>query len=103
MGILEKSDNDEVLIDDIVSSDNKREESDNTYRLNDTSDLFSKPYFDAQEGNNICTFKKGQECFDKHKPKVYGHKVSELNDISVNNDEEKELLNEGVCKSKILT
>ncbi|GKA61767.1 hypothetical protein Tco_0761286 [Tanacetum coccineum] len=95
MGILEKSDNDEVLIDDIVSSDNKREESDNTYRLNDTSDLFSKLYFDAQEGNNICTFKKGRECFDKHKPKVYGHKVSELNDISVNNDEEQELLNEG--------
>ncbi|GJZ32825.1 hypothetical protein Tco_0578261, partial [Tanacetum coccineum] len=92
--------NDVVFMDDIVSSDDEMEESDNIHRLNDNSDLFFKPYFDAQEGNNICTFKKGCECFDKHKPKIYGRNVSELNDISVNNDEEIELLNEGVCKSK---
>ncbi|GJU56053.1 hypothetical protein Tco_1229767 [Tanacetum coccineum] len=60
------------------------------------------PYFDAQEGNNICTFKKGKECFDKHKLKVYGHIIYELNNISLNNDEVKELLNEEVCISEKL-
>ncbi|GJV52890.1 hypothetical protein Tco_1448631 [Tanacetum coccineum] len=58
-----KGGDDGVLMDDIVSSNDKREESDNTDHQNDSSD-------------------------------------HELNDISVNNDEEKELLNEGVCKSK---
>nr|GEW12974.1 hypothetical protein [Tanacetum cinerariifolium] len=80
--------------DDIVSSDDKREESDNTNHLNDNSDPFFKPYFDAQEGNNISAFEKGQECFDKHKTNIYGGNISELDDISVTDDEEIILLNE---------
>nr|GFC02485.1 hypothetical protein [Tanacetum cinerariifolium] len=51
MGIFDGDD--EVLTDDIVSSEDEREESNNTDRLNDNSDLFSKPYFDAQEGNTM--------------------------------------------------
>nr|GEU29495.1 putative reverse transcriptase domain-containing protein [Tanacetum cinerariifolium] len=70
-----KGSDDEVLMDGIVSSDDEREESDNTNQLNDNSDPFFKPYFDAQERNNICS-------------------------ISVGNDEKKELLNDGVCKSE---
>nr|GEY61010.1 hypothetical protein [Tanacetum cinerariifolium] len=61
-----KGGDNEVLMDEIVSSDDEREESDNTDRLDNNYDLFFKPYFDAQEVNNICTFKKGRECFDKH-------------------------------------
>ncbi|GJQ94600.1 hypothetical protein Tco_0005739, partial [Tanacetum coccineum] len=90
----------EVLSDEIVLSDDERQESKSTNHLHDNLDQFFKTYFNAQERNNICAFEIGQECFDKHKPKIYRHNISELNDILVSNDEEKELLNEGVCKSK---
>ncbi|GJT18812.1 hypothetical protein Tco_0877518 [Tanacetum coccineum] len=43
---------------------------------------------------------EGRECFDEHKMKIYGRNISELDDISVSNDEKKELLNEGVFKSE---
>ncbi|GKD80839.1 hypothetical protein Tco_1347678, partial [Tanacetum coccineum] len=95
-----KGGDDEVLMEDIVPSDDEWKESDNTNHLNDNSDLFFKPYLDVQEGNNICTFEKGRECFDEHKPNIYGRNVSELDDISISNDREKQLLNEGVCKSE---
>ncbi|GJX41779.1 hypothetical protein Tco_0256769 [Tanacetum coccineum] len=72
---------DEVLIDDVVSSDDEWKESNNKNHLNDNSDPFFKPYFDAQAGNNICMFEKGRECFDEHKPKIYGRNISELDDI----------------------
>ncbi|GKA69314.1 hypothetical protein Tco_0775378 [Tanacetum coccineum] len=103
---LMKGGDNEVLMGDIVSSDNEWKESDNTNHLNDNADLFFKPYLDAQEGNNICTFEKGQEGFDKHKPKTYACNIDELDDILVSNNpsylinEDEELLNEGICKSK---
>ncbi|GJX86404.1 hypothetical protein Tco_0337178 [Tanacetum coccineum] len=90
----------EVLSDDIVLSDDERQESKSTNHLHDNPNRFFKTYFNAQERNNIYAFEIGQECFDKPKLKIYGHNISELNDISVSNDEEKELLNEGVCKSE---
>ncbi|GJY10352.1 hypothetical protein Tco_0378537 [Tanacetum coccineum] len=43
---------------------------------------------------------EGRECFDEHKMKIYGRNISELDDISVSNDEKKELLNEEVFKSE---
>ncbi|GJT73051.1 hypothetical protein Tco_1032337 [Tanacetum coccineum] len=60
-----KGGDEKVLLDDIVSSDDKWKEYDNTNHLNHNFDPLFKPYFYAQEVNNICTFKKGRGCFDK--------------------------------------
>ncbi|GJW94631.1 hypothetical protein Tco_0174303 [Tanacetum coccineum] len=88
-----KGGDNEVLMDDIVSSDDEREKSNNTNHQNDNSDSFFKPYFDAQERNNISTFEKGQKYFNEHKPKIYGHNIGKLVDISISDDEEIILLN----------
>nr|GFC67712.1 hypothetical protein [Tanacetum cinerariifolium] len=56
-----KGGDEEVLIGDIISSNDEWKESDNTNYLNDNADPFFKPYLDAQEENNICTFKKGRK------------------------------------------
>ncbi|GKA07073.1 hypothetical protein Tco_0686297 [Tanacetum coccineum] len=67
-----KGGDNEVLMDDIVSSDGKREESDNTNHLNDDSGLFS---------NLILMLKKGTT-------------------FLFTDDEEIILLNEEVCKTE---
>ncbi|GKA80722.1 hypothetical protein Tco_0787414 [Tanacetum coccineum] len=93
----------EVLMDDIVSSDNEREESSNTNHPNDNADSFFKPYLDLQEENNTCTIKKGP---DEHRPKAHDCDVDKSDDIPVYNNasylfnEEDEPLNEGVYKSE---
>ncbi|GJW46142.1 hypothetical protein Tco_0077788 [Tanacetum coccineum] len=91
-----KGGDEEVLLDDIVSSDGEWKEYDNTNHLNHNSNPFFKPYFDAQEVNNVCTFKKRRGCFDKRKPKIYGHDDIRLNETSVSDDKKNELLDEGV-------
>ncbi|GJT11531.1 hypothetical protein Tco_0858573 [Tanacetum coccineum] len=48
-----KGGDEEVLLDDIVSSDGEWKEYDNTNHLNHNSNPFFKPYFDAQEVNNV--------------------------------------------------
>ncbi|GJW03925.1 putative ribonuclease H-like domain-containing protein [Tanacetum coccineum] len=74
------------------------------FRLSLTGDArkwwLDEPYFDAQEGNNICTFEKGRGCFEERKPKIYRRYDGELNKTSVSDDKKCELLNEGVCKSE---
>ncbi|GJV92145.1 hypothetical protein Tco_1539958 [Tanacetum coccineum] len=101
-----KGGDDEVLMGDIVLSDDEWKESDNTNHLNNNAGSFFNPYLDAQEGNNIYTFEKGREGFDEHKPKTYGRNIGELDDNSVSNNpsyifnKNEELLNEGMCISK---
>nr|GFC31015.1 hypothetical protein [Tanacetum cinerariifolium] len=56
-----KGGDEEVLIGDIISSNDEWKEFDNTNYLNDNADPFFKPYLDAQEEKNICMFKKGRE------------------------------------------
>nr|GEX79934.1 SGNH hydrolase-type esterase domain-containing protein [Tanacetum cinerariifolium] len=90
-----KGGDEEVLMDDVVSSDDNWEESDITNHLNDESNIFFKPYFDAQEGNNISTFEKGSGCFDEHKPKIHGRNISKLDRIMVS-DYKTEHLNDEV-------
>ncbi|GJX69939.1 hypothetical protein Tco_0307110 [Tanacetum coccineum] len=73
-----KGGDDEVLKDDIVSSDDESEESDNTNYPNSNADSFFKPYLDAQERDDTCTIGKGHECFDEHMPMTYDCDFSKL-------------------------
>nr|GEW79031.1 hypothetical protein [Tanacetum cinerariifolium] len=95
-----KGGDNEELIDDVVSSDDEWEESDNISHLNPKSNPFFKPYFDAQEGKNIYTFENGRGYLEKRKSMIYGRDVSKLDEPSVSDDRTYELLDEGVCKSK---
>ncbi|GJR10649.1 hypothetical protein Tco_0793301 [Tanacetum coccineum] len=102
MGILDGGD-DEVLMDDIVASDDEREESGNKNHPNDNANSIFKPYLDAQKENNICTIMKGH---DEHRLETRDCNVDKSDDISVRNNalhlfnEDDEALNKGVCKSK---
>nr|GEW07053.1 hypothetical protein [Tanacetum cinerariifolium] len=87
---------DEVLLDDIVSSDDEWKEYDNTNHLNHNFDPFFKPYFDAQEENNISTFEKGRGYLDERKPEIYGLDVSKMDEPSVSDDRTYALLDDGV-------
>ncbi|GJT20914.1 hypothetical protein Tco_0890851, partial [Tanacetum coccineum] len=98
-----KGGDDDVLMDEIVSSDDERKESSNINYPNDNANLFFKPYLDAQEENNICKIMKGP---DEHRQEAQEYNVDKSDDISVRNNalhlfnEDDEALNKGVCKSK---
>ncbi|GKA58489.1 hypothetical protein Tco_0757677, partial [Tanacetum coccineum] len=80
---------DEISMDDIVSSDEEWMESDNTSHINNNYDSFFKPCLDYQER---------KYCVDEDERMIYEHNISELDNISICDDEEIILLNEKVCK-----
>ncbi|GKG19534.1 hypothetical protein Tco_0376633 [Tanacetum coccineum] len=82
-------------MDAIVSSDEEWEESDYVNPPNTNTDLFCKPYLDAQEKDDICLIEK------EHHPKNHSSDVSVQNSASCFDDKKNDLINEKMCKAKI--
>nr|GEZ49626.1 hypothetical protein [Tanacetum cinerariifolium] len=85
-------------MDDIESTDKEWEEIDYGYPPNTDTNLFFKPYLDAQEKNDIG---KGDERYQKN----HEGNVSKLNDNILNNTPNSdnlndERLNERMCKAE---
>ncbi|GJU43171.1 hypothetical protein Tco_1200437 [Tanacetum coccineum] len=76
-----KGEGNNELMDDTESSDEELEESDYGNPCNTDTDLFFKPYLDAQEKDNIYEIEKGSERNKKYR----GGNISKVNDIILNN------------------
>ncbi|GJR33154.1 hypothetical protein Tco_1109386 [Tanacetum coccineum] len=96
-----KEEGNNELVDAIESSDEELKEFDYGNSRNTDTDLFFKPYLDAQEKDNIYEIEKGNECNQKYR----GSNISKVNDIILNNaphydNIKDEQLNERVCKAE---
>ncbi|GJX58116.1 hypothetical protein Tco_0289506 [Tanacetum coccineum] len=88
-------------LDEIESSNEEWEESNYRNLRNTDTDLFFKPYLDAQEKDNIYEIEKRNERNQKYSE----GNISKVNDIILNNaphsdNTKDELLNERVCKAE---
>ncbi|GJU53540.1 hypothetical protein Tco_1227254 [Tanacetum coccineum] len=96
-----KGEGNNKLMDDIESSDEELKESDYGNPRNTDIDSFFKPYFVAQEKDNIYEIEKGSERNQKYP----GGNISKVNDIILNNapyfhNIKVEQLNERVRRAK---
>ncbi|GKD99192.1 hypothetical protein Tco_1383089 [Tanacetum coccineum] len=89
-----KGEGNNELIDDIVSSDEEWEESDYGNPPNTDTDLFFKPYLEAQEKGDICLIEK------EHHLKNHSSDVSVQNSASCFNNKKNDLINEKVCNAE---
>ncbi|GKC95709.1 hypothetical protein Tco_1161151 [Tanacetum coccineum] len=96
-----KGEGNNELMDDIESSDEELKESDYGNPRNTDTDLFFKPYLDAQEKDNIYEIEKGSERNQKYR----GGNISKVNNIILNNSPHSdnikdEQLNERGCRAE---